>query len=74
MINRMLLDYERDGPLIAVLNRILYFSEKELKVAELSSNGKSDNEIIEILKISPEHLDDIRKGIKERVKEILRGY
>ena len=74
MINKIVFGYERNDSLIELLDGALYFSEKELRVAELLAGSKSENEIAEILKISKNEVGEIQNSIKERAKAMLRGY
>ncbi len=74
MINKIVFGYERNDSLIGLLDGALYFSEKELRVAELLAQSKSENEIAEILKISENEVCGIRSSIKEQAKVMLRGY
>ncbi|UCC11493.1 MAG: hypothetical protein JSW02_09090 [candidate division WOR-3 bacterium] len=67
----MWLKYERDDPHLAMHDMMLYFSEMELEVAELSINGRTDDAIARELKISPERLEEIRNNMKIRMKEML---
>jgi DNA-binding NarL/FixJ family response regulator len=74
MINKIVFGCERNDSLIELLDGALYFSEKELRVAELLAQSKSENEIAEILKISENEVCEIQSSIKERVMAMLRGY
>ena len=67
----MWLKYERDDPHLVMHDMMLYFSEKELEVAELSMNGRTEDAIARELKITPERLEEIRKNMRIRMKEIL---
>jgi len=71
MFDIMLYRYERDDPHLVMHDMILYFSGKELEVAELSMNGKTDDAIAHELKISPERLREIRTNMRIRMKQIL---
>ena len=73
MYNKIVFGYERD-PLIAYLDGILYFSEKELEVAELIGNCRSDKDIAELLRISEKELNEIKCRIREQAMQIVRGY
>ncbi len=73
MIDRIVLGYEREDPLIAVLGYVAYFSEREMRVAEISGDGKSDEEIAKELGINQQQVSDIKKRINKRAKEILKG-
>jgi DNA-binding CsgD family transcriptional regulator len=74
MNRRIVFGHERDSPLSEILVHVQHFSDKEFEVAELSGNGNDDKEIADLLKISEVHVSNIKKNIKKRVKEILRGY
>lgn len=71
MFDIMWYRYERDDPHIAMHDMMLYFSGKELEVAELSMNGNTDDAIAHELKITPERLREIRKSMRARIDEIL---
>ena len=73
MYNKMVFGYERD-PLMEYLDGILYFSEKELEVAQLIGNCRSDKDIVQLLRINEEELNDIKRRIREQTKLIVRGY
>ena len=74
MFNRSVFGYENNDPLGAFLDGILYFSERELKVAQLLGNCRSDEEIAELLKIDEKELGEIKKRISQQAKQIVRGY
>lgn len=73
MNNKIVLGYERD-PLMEYLDSILYFSEKELEVAQLIGNCRNDKDIAKLLRISEEELNEIKHRIREQAKLIVRGY
>ena len=67
----MWLKYERDDPHLVMHDMMLYFSEKELEVAELSMNGRTEDDIAREVKITPERLEEIRRNMRIRMKEIM---
>ncbi|UCG92700.1 MAG: hypothetical protein JSV97_03045 [candidate division WOR-3 bacterium] len=76
MLDRIILGYERDGPLIAVVSEYyshLLLSDREIQYAELIAEGISEEEIAQELRISPQQVSDIKKSLKEKAAVILRG-
>ncbi|KPK73487.1 hypothetical protein AMJ87_01500 [candidate division WOR_3 bacterium SM23_60] len=74
MLNRSVFGYEDNDSLSALLDGILYFSERELKVSQLLGNCRSEKEIAELLKIDESELDEIKNRISQQAKQIVRGY
>jgi DNA-binding CsgD family transcriptional regulator len=71
MNRNIVFGYERDSPLNAINEYILYFSKKELEVAFLSHNGKEDKEIAAELKISIDELARIRMRIRKKALALI---
>lgn len=74
MVSRIVFGYESNDPLSVFLDGILYFSERELKVAQLLGNCRSDEEIAGLLKIDEKELNKIKNRISQQAKQIVRGY
>lgn len=73
MLERIDLGCDKDGPLDGVANAISPYTNQEIKVAELSAEGSSDQEIAEILRISPQHVCELREAILIKAKAVMRG-
>jgi DNA-binding NarL/FixJ family response regulator len=73
MYNRIVFGCEQN-PLTERLDGILYFSEKELQVAQYIGNCKSDEDIAELLQLSQAELDEIKRRIREQAQLIMRGH
>ena len=73
MYNKIVFGCERE-PLIEYLDSVLYFSEKELQVAQYIGNCRSDKDVAELLRISEDELDEIKQRIREQAQLIVRGY
>ena len=73
MIKRIVFGNETDDPQAPVISQVPYFSDVEIQVAELDGEGRSEKEIAESLNMNQQQANEIKRRIREKVSEILRG-
>lgn len=73
MLNGLFWNHEKSGPLNGIADALSPYSNIEIRVAELSSEGKSDEEIARILNIEPQHVGELRGEILAKARACMRG-
>jgi len=73
MLNGLVWNDEKSGLLDGIADVLSPYSDREIRVAELSSEGKSNEEIARILNMKPQHVSDIQREILAKARACMRG-
>lgn len=73
MLSRLVWGHDKSGPLNGIADALSPYSSMEIRVAELSSEGKSDEEIAQMLRIEPQHVGELKREILAKARACMRG-